>query len=108
MERGGFDEPRICEHLPKLASISHLWSLCRSLTHPSNDHSAGHHIMLTGQSNLPVGFNPNAPSRTDHPSMVSKVGHAVSHLRGLANNNLPPAACVLYCERFDLAKRQPE
>ena len=52
---------QICEHLPKLAKISHLWSLCRSLTHPSNDHSAGHHIMLTGQSQLPVGFNPNAP-----------------------------------------------
>ena len=85
---------QICEHLPKLASISHLWSLCRSLTHPSNDHSAGHHIMLTGQSSLPVGFNPNAPSRTDHPSIASKVGHAVSQLRGLATNNLPPAVVL--------------
>jgi hypothetical protein len=26
---------QICEHLPKLAQISHLWSLCRSLTHAS-------------------------------------------------------------------------
>jgi len=80
---------QICEHLPKLASISHLWSICRSLTHPSNDHSAGHHIMLTGQSNLPVGFNPNAPSRTDHPSIASKVGHAMSRSRGIATNTLP-------------------
>jgi len=85
---------QICEHLPKLASISHLWSICRSLTHPSNDHSAGHHIMLTGQSNLPVGFNPNAPSRTDHPSIASKVGHAMSRLRGIATNNLPPAVVL--------------
>ncbi|MFM2011559.1 MAG: hypothetical protein RLZZ396_343 [Planctomycetota bacterium] len=85
---------QICEHLPKLASISHLWSICRSLTHPSNDHSAGHHIMLTGQSNLPVGFNPNAPSRTDHPSIASKVGHAMSRSRGIATNNLPPAVVL--------------
>ena len=85
---------QICEYLPKLASISHLWSLCRSLTHPSNDHSAGHHIMLTGQSNLPVGFNPNAPSRTDHPSIASKIGHALGHLRSPTANNLPPAVVL--------------
>ncbi len=85
---------QICEHLPKLANISHLWSVCRSLTHPSNDHSAGHHIMLTGQSNLPVGFNPNAPSRTDHPSIASKIGHALSQSRVLSPNNLPPAVVL--------------
>ncbi|MGL4463030.1 MAG: DUF1501 domain-containing protein, partial [Planctomycetia bacterium] len=49
----------ICEHLPLLAARSPLWSLVRSFTHPSNDHSAGHHIMLTGRSQLPAGFNPN-------------------------------------------------
>ena len=38
----------ICEYLPQLAQRSHLWALVRSLTHGSNDHSAGHHIMLTG------------------------------------------------------------
>src|SRR5438128_6086878 len=38
----------IVEHLPLLAQRSHLWALCRSLTHPSNDHSVGHAIMLTG------------------------------------------------------------
>jgi hypothetical protein len=84
----------ICEHLPQLAKISHLWSLCRSLTHPSNDHSAGHHIMLTGQSQLPVGFNPNAPSRTDHPSIASKLGHAIPSVRGAMGNNLPPAVVL--------------
>src|SRR5262252_7342692 len=30
---------QICEHLPLLAQRSHLWSLVRSLTHSSNDHS---------------------------------------------------------------------
>ncbi len=51
----------ICEHLPMLASRSQHWSLLRSLTHPSNDHSAGHLIMLTGRSQLPRGSTP--PSR---------------------------------------------
>ncbi len=49
---------QICEHLPLLAQRSHLWSLVRSLTHSSNDHSAGHQIMLSGRSILPPGFSP--------------------------------------------------
>src|SRR6476659_9177589 len=36
---------QICEHLPLLAQRSNLWALVRSLSHPSNDHSAGHMIM---------------------------------------------------------------
>src|SRR5688572_32951813 len=47
---------RICEHLPMLAARSNQWALVRSLTHKSNDHSLGHHIMLTGRSDSPVGF----------------------------------------------------
>lgn len=46
---------QICEHLPMLAQRSPMWSLCRSLTHSSNEHSAAHHIMLTGRSALPPG-----------------------------------------------------
>src|SRR5450631_1385967 len=38
------------EHLPKLAERIDKWAMVRSLTHPSNDHSLGHHIMLTGRS----------------------------------------------------------
>src|SRR5262249_30679258 len=56
---------QVCEHLPRLAARSHLWALCRSLTHRSNDHSAGHHIMLTGCSDLPPGFNPSSPRPGD-------------------------------------------
>src|SRR5271165_3033828 len=33
---------QIVEHLPLLAQRSHLWSLVRSLGHPSNNHSDGH------------------------------------------------------------------
>jgi uncharacterized protein (DUF1501 family) len=77
---------QICEHLPQLARRSHLWALVRSLTHGSNDHSAGHHIMLTGRSDLPPGFNPNEPRPGDWPSIAAIAGAMTR-----APNNLPPA-----------------
>ncbi len=80
---------RICEHLPRLAQRSHLWSMVRSLTHPSNDHSAGHAIVLSGQSKLPAGFNPAAPRPNDWPSIAAVAG-ALTRPR----NNLPPAAVL--------------
>ena len=80
---------RICEHLPRLAASSDRWAVVRSLTHKSNDHSAGHHIMLTGRSDLPAGFNPSAPKPTDHPSMASVVTATVT-----PRNNLPPAVVL--------------
>jgi len=80
---------RICEHLPQLAQRSHLWALVRSLTHPSNDHSAGHMIMMSGRHELPAGFSPNAPRPADWPSIAAVAG-AVTRPR----NNLPPAAVL--------------
>ncbi|HEV3024649.1 MAG TPA: DUF1501 domain-containing protein [Pirellulales bacterium] len=80
---------QICEHLPQLAQRSHLWSLCRSLTHRSNDHSAGHAIMLTGRSDLPVGFDPGKPRPTDWPAIASVAGDATP-----VRNNLPPAVVL--------------
>jgi hypothetical protein len=75
---------QICEHLPLLAQRSHLWALCRSLTHPTNNHSQGHHIMLTGRTALPVGFNDNAPRPTDFPAMAAIANYATR-----ARNNSP-------------------
>jgi hypothetical protein len=80
---------RICEHLPLLAQRSHLWSLVRSLTHRSNDHSAGHLMMLSGRSQLPPGFNPSAPQPTDWPSIAAVAGAATR-----PRNNLPPAVIL--------------
>ena len=79
----------ICEHLPRLAQRSHLWALCRSLSHPSNDHSAGHHIMLTGRTMIPPGFNPSVPMPTDWPSIAS-IASGVTQPR----NNLPPSVVL--------------
>jgi hypothetical protein len=80
---------QICEHLPLLAVRSNRFALVRSLTHSSNDHSAGHHIMLTGRSDLPTGFSPTQPKPTDWPCLASVAG-AVTTPR----NNLPPAAVL--------------
>ena len=82
---------QICEHLPKLAERSQMWSLCRSLTHGSNEHSAAHHIMLTGHSELPAGFSPNSPSRSDRASIAAVTGYA---MRAKQQNNLPTAVVL--------------
>ncbi|HEY7158529.1 MAG TPA: DUF1501 domain-containing protein [Gemmataceae bacterium] len=79
----------ICEHLPRLAQRSHLWSIVRSLTHPSNDHSAGHMIMLSGRSPLPTGFSPAKPQPGDWPAIAAVAG-AMTRPR----NNLPPTAVL--------------
>lgn len=76
----------ICEHLPELAKRAHKFALVRSMTHPSNNHSDAHHIMLTGRSDLPLGFDPNKPKDSDWPS-IAAVASAVLPAR----NNLPPA-----------------
>jgi hypothetical protein len=80
---------QICEHLPMLAARSDKWALVRSFTHPSNDHSAGHMIMLSGRSQLPPGFNASQPKDTDWPAIAAVAG-AVTPRR----HNLPPAVVL--------------
>ncbi len=76
----------ICEHLPELAKRSEMWALCRSLTHHSNDHSAGHHIMLTGRTPLPPNFSASKPQETDWPSIAALANNLLP-----SRGNLPPA-----------------
>ncbi len=80
---------QICEHLPQLAARSSMWSLVRSLTHPSNDHSLGHHIMLTGRSIAPPTFNASKPMPEDWPSIAAIAGDQMP-----SRNNLPPAVVL--------------
>ena len=79
----------ICEHLPMLAERSEKWALVRSLTHPYNEHSIGHHVMLTGRTDTPRGFDGNRPTRTDYPAIPSVVTGLLPR-----RNNLPPAAVL--------------
>ena len=77
---------QVCEHLPMLAARSHQWAMVRSLTHPYNDHSTGHHVMLTGRTERPIGFDGDRPTPNDFPAIASIVSGVVRR-----NNNLPPA-----------------
>lgn len=80
---------QICEHLPELARRSHHWALVRSLTHPYNEHSQGHLVMLTGRTPMPRTFNASRPMPEDWPSIAAIAG-VVLPLR----NNLPPAVVL--------------
>jgi hypothetical protein len=77
----------ICEHLPNLARISEKWSLVRSLTHGNSEHSQGHHVMLTGRSDIPFGFDATKPKKSDHPSIAA----LAKALLPKTKNNLPPS-----------------
>lgn len=78
----------ICEHLPLLAQRSEHWSVVRSLTHSSNDHTRSHYFMLTGRNMPDPTFKGDRkPRETDWPSIASIVGDVVPR----RNNNLPPA-----------------
>lgn len=80
---------QICEHLPMLAARSQHWALCRSMTHPYNEHSQGHMVMLSGRTPLPRGFNASKPMPSDWPSIAAIANHATK-----AKGQLP-AAVVL-------------
>ncbi len=80
---------QICEHLPMLAQRSHLWAVVRSMAHPYPEHSSGHLLMLTGRSQLPIGFDPSKPKPIDWPSMAAIAGAACP-----PRNNLPPAVVL--------------
>ena len=81
---------QICEHLPKLAERSQLWSVIRSLGTPYNGHSEGHMAMMSGRTPLPLAFNSSKPQDTDWPAIASIVGDALP----ARNNNLPPAVAL--------------
>jgi hypothetical protein len=80
---------QICEHLPRLAERSEMWSLVRSLHHEQPEHSAGHLLMLTGRNKLPVGFDASKPKPSDWPSMAA-VANAVCPPK----NNVPPSVVL--------------
>jgi hypothetical protein len=62
------------------------------MTHPSNSHTHGHMMMLTGRTEVPPGFQfASEPRPTDWPSIAAVGGHLAP---GRRNNNLPPAVVL--------------
>lgn len=80
---------QIVEHLPLLAQRSSKWSLIRSFTHPSNDHSLAHLIMLTGRSKAPPTFNASKPMPQDWPAIAAIAGDQLQ-----SSNGLPPSVVL--------------
>ena len=80
---------QICEHLPLLAQRSDKWALVRSLSHPYNEHSQGHMVMLSGRTPMPPTFNGSKPMPEDWPSIAAITGNVMQ-----PQSNLPPAVAL--------------
>lgn len=74
----------ICEHLPRLASMSDRYALLRSITTQSNGHGDACHMLLTGRLDFPAGYNEaRAPSPNEWPSLPSQVTYATRNQKHL-------------------------
>jgi hypothetical protein len=84
----------ICEHLPELAKRSDKWAICRSLTHPHNEHSDGHMIMMSGRSDMPAGFSPVKPKETDWPSIAALTSRLIPGKGALPSSVVLPEKLI--------------
>lgn len=83
----------VCEHLPGLALRSKMWSVVRSLSHSTNDHTLGHYLMLTGRNKPDPDYRGDRqPRPTDWPSIASVIGDAVRTKE--REGALPPSVVV--------------
>ena len=92
----------ICEHLPRLAERTHLFSLVRSLGTGSNSHAPAVHMMLTGRTELPPGFDQNRPTPNDWPSLAATAAHATRQ-----HGDLPPAVVLPHPLINEIGKVRP-
>ncbi|MFN0018233.1 MAG: DUF1501 domain-containing protein [Pirellulaceae bacterium] len=71
---------QITDLLPHIAKVTDKLSLIRSMTHNDPDHTAGYHVMMTGQHpGTGPAFNRNVANNNVHPafgSMVAKLGRS--------------------------------
>src|SRR5262249_14456415 len=58
---------RLCEHLPRLARISHRYTIVRGVSHDDWDHGSASYLALTGQYHTRRSANP-PPTPNDLPT----------------------------------------
>src|ERR1700722_8055703 len=58
----------VCEHLPQLARLAHLYTILRSVSHDDTDHGSASYLALTGRFHARKSSNP-PPLPTDHPTL---------------------------------------
>jgi hypothetical protein len=70
---------RICEHLPRLATMADQYALLRSVSHPNSNHTPMIYYTLTGrETDQPLLDNDiRPPQRADFPH----IGSVVTHIR---------------------------
>lgn len=61
---GGF---RVCEYLPKLAQLAHLYTVVRSVTHEDNAHESAFYSLMTGWPHPQPNTNAR-PAAADYPN----------------------------------------
>jgi hypothetical protein len=57
----------VCEHVPRLAALAHLYTVVRSVSHDDTDHGSACYLALTGRFHERKSSNP-LPRPTDHPT----------------------------------------
>lgn len=68
---------RICEYMPKLAKLAHMYTVIRSMTHGDNGHESAYYSLMTGRPHpLPNTAN-TKPTPRDYPNY----GSALSYLK---------------------------
>ena len=80
----------VSEIMPHIAGATDKLAILRSLTHGDSDHTAGYHVMMTGQHpGFGGNFNRNVTNNNMHPSF----GSMVANLGG-NSGKLPPYISV--------------
>ena len=81
---------RLCEYLPRLATLADRYTIVRSMTHDDLDHGSACYLSLTGQFHATKSSNPS-PRPTDFPSLGAvlqrvrpsdRFPHAAFHVNG--------------------------
>ena len=81
---------QVSDLLPRIAGVTDKLAILRSLTHGDPDHTAGYHVMMTGQHpGFGGSFNRNVLNNNMHPSF----GSMVAKLGG-SSGTLPPYISV--------------
>ncbi|VTU00461.1 hypothetical protein : Uncharacterized protein OS=Pirellula staleyi (strain ATCC 27377 / DSM 6068 / ICPB 4128) GN=Psta_0349 PE=4 SV=1: DUF1501 [Gemmataceae bacterium] len=72
---------QICEHMPRLATVTDKYSIIRSIAHTFADHGGGHKRFLTGRDPLqPTGFV------NDTPMVGSMAAEVLKHRKAAVPN----------------------
>ena len=78
----------VCEHLPRLARVAHLFSVVRSMTHTAINHNTATYTVTTGQP-PPRDLIAFTPSENDFPHLGAQATR-----RGPARRGLPAAVSL--------------